>query len=128
MTIADDGLFEGLQPETFEVLLTPLSQALTDLQRVTADPAVAEISIHDSDNIINVGFVPNTVEVTEGIGTLDACVELLIEDDIQLEVGFGVRVVVLSERSSAGRFIILCVILPVIPNSDIILSWCETSI
>ena len=100
--INDDIRFEGMQHEIFEVLLTPLHRAVTDLQRITANPAVAVISIRDNEGMIFVGFEQDIVRVAEDVGTLDACVELMMDNGSRLEDGFGVRVVVLNERSSAG--------------------------
>lgn len=105
VNITDDNRFEGRQPESFEVRLAPLSRAVTDLQGIRVEPSVAMISILDNDNMIFIGFEQDVENVSEVAGMLQACVGLLMDDGGKIEEEFGVRVVLLSDRSSAGGFV-----------------------
>ena len=103
VSITDDARFEGSIPETFEVILTPLSRGLTDVQDVIVEPAVAVVRIQDNDGMVFVGFEESTVEVEEDAGGVELCAVVVMDTGRRIEQGFGVRVNVLPDRSTAGK-------------------------
>ncbi len=108
VNITDDSRYEGPVLETFQVILTPLTRTLTDVENVVVNPAVSVVGIRDNDRMLFVAFEETVLVVDEDVGTLLLCAAIVASNDEEFEDEFAARVRVLPGASTAGELSLIC--------------------
>ena len=106
VVIRDDNIFEGDDPEMFEVLLVVRATVGGDLDGVSANSSVGVVVIVEDDVIVEVGFEERVVSVNESAGPVEVCVGLLgglPPEGEEFGAEFRVQVLLDQEDTTAGE-------------------------